>query len=123
MYNVIIVHDDTRDKNYYYSYVEESGNIECEDLPSYQDTNKARACYWNTENATWVYDADKYAEIVKIQATEKAAAEQIRLEAKSVPSNAELAEAIIEIASSISDMIDAIAELGAMVSVKEGGEA
>lgn len=123
MYNVIIVHDDTRDKNYYYSYVEESGNIECEDLPPYQDTNKARACYWNTENAAWVYDADKYVEIVKIQAAEKSASEQIRLEAKAVPSNAELSEAILEIASSISDMIDAIAELGAMVSVKEGGEA
>lgn len=123
MYQVIIVHDDTRDKNYYYSYVDTKGNIECEDLPPYQDTNKARACYWDTENATWVYDADKYAEIVKIQAAEKSAAEQIRLEAESVPSNAELAEAVLEIASSISEIMDAIAELGTMAFVKEGGEA
>lgn len=122
MYQVIIVHDNTKDKNYYHSYVDTNGNIECEDLPPYQDTNKARACYWDTGNAAWVYDADKYAESMKIQAAEKAAAEPIRLEAEAVPSNAELAEAILEIASSMSDMIDAIAELGIMVSVKEGGE-
>lgn len=116
MYNVIIVHDDTRDKNYYYSYVEENGNIKCEDLPPYADINKARACYWDAKGKNWIYDAEKYAEIVEIQTAEKAAAEQKRLETEAIPSNAELAEAVIEIANSINDIINAMAELGAIAS-------
>ena len=123
MYQVIIVHDNTKDKNYYYSYVTENGNIECIDLPPYQDINKAHACYWDTKDKNWIYDAEKYAEIITEQEQAKAEAEATKAEEAAIPSNAELAEAILEIASNINDMIDAIAELGVMASAKEGGEA
>ena len=123
MYQVIIVLDNTKDKNYYYSYVYDDGNIECEELPPYQDINKARACYWDTKDKTWVYDAEKYAEIIAEQEQAKSKAEEAKTIAAATPSNTELAEAILEIASSMSDMIDAISELGVMAFSKEGGEA
>lgn len=123
MYQVIIVYDNTKDKNYYYSYVNDNGNIECEELPPYQDINKAQACYWGTKDKNWIYDAEKYAEIIAEQEQAKAEAKKSKAIIEAVPTNEEIAEAIVEIASSISDMIDAIAELGVMASVKEGGEA
>ena len=120
MYNVIIVHDNTKDKNYYYSYVEEKGNIECEDLPPYQDTNKARACYWDNKN--WIYDAEKYAEIIASQERMKVEVATAQAVAAAVPSNEELAEAVIEIGNSINDIMEAMAELGTLTS-KKGGKA
>lgn len=67
MYQVIIVINEDKNKNYYYSYTESEdptlGNISVEDLPPYQDINKARACYW--ENSQWVYDPDEYDYIVE----------------------------------------------------------
>lgn len=114
-YNVIVVLDESRDRSYYYSYVTENGNIECAELPPYADPNKARACYWDGEN--WVFDADKYAEIVAEQKTQKAAAEQARLEAEAVPTNAELASAVMDIGDNLSAVVDAIAELGNEVSI------
>lgn len=116
-YNVIIVFDETRNRSYYYSYVTENGNIECAELPPYADPNKARACYWDGEN--WVYDADKYAEIEAIQAAEKEAAEKAAAEAEAVPTNAELADAMMEIANDVSILMDAVAELG---TTSKGGE-
>lgn len=117
MYNVIIVLDDSRGKSYYYSYVTENGNIECAELPPYADPNKARACYWDGEK--WVFDADKYAEIEAVQAAEKEAAEKAAAEAEAVPTNQELADAMLEIANDVSILMDAVAELGIK---SKGGE-
>ena len=117
MYNVIIVLDDSRGKSYYYSYVAENGNITCEELPPYADINKARACYW--DNGKWVYDADKFAEIEGVQAAEKEATEKAAAEAEAVPTNQELADAMMEIADNVSLLMDAAAELG---SASKGGE-
>ena len=117
MYHVIIVLDQSKNKRYYHSYVSGNGNVECEELPPYQDINKARACYWDGEK--WIYDADKYVEIVTAQAAEKAAAEQVKKEAEAVPTNEELAIAIMELADNVNILINAAAELG---SAAKGGE-
>lgn len=117
MYNVIIVLDDSRDRSYYHSYVTENGNIVCAELPPYADTNKARACYWDGKK--WVFDADKYAEIVAVQTAEKEAAEKAATEAEAVPTNQELADAMMEIANDVSILMDAVAELGI---TSKGGE-
>ena len=112
MYNVLIVLDESRNKSYYYSYVAENGNIECTELPPYQDINKAQACYWDGKK--WVYDAEKYAEIVAIRTAEKEAAET-----EATPSNADLAAALMEIAENISLIMDAVTELANEISVKK----
>ena len=117
MYNVIIVLDEPRNKSYYYSYVAENGNIECAELPPYQDINKAQACYWDGKK--WVYDADKYAEIVAIRTAEKEAAEKEEAETEATPSNADLAEALMEIAENISLIMDAVTELANEISIKK----
>lgn len=116
-YNVIIVLDSSRDRSYYYSYVVANGNIVCEELPPYQDILKAKACYWDGEK--WIYDPDKYAELVAEAEAEKAAAEQARKEAEAVPTNEELAIAMMEIADNVNILMDAVAELG---STAKGGE-
>lgn len=78
-YQVIVVNDKIRNKNYYYSYVindqasnvgvfsvdDTTDTITVSDLPPYQDINKANSCYWDSENAVWVFDDEKYAEILK----------------------------------------------------------
>lgn len=114
MYNVIIVLDNAKNRSYYYTYVESDGNIVCDELPPYQDINKARSCYWN--EGDWVYDPDKCAEIVAEQENAKAAAEQARIEAEAVPTLEEIAAATMEIAENVSANMDAIAELATMVS-------
>lgn len=121
-YNVIIVLDESRNRSYYYSYVAENGNIECTELPPYADPNKARACYWDAENTTWIYDAEKYAEIVAEQEALEAAAEQERLESEAVPSNAELADAVMELAGNDDLIMDALSELADKIAKMEGGE-
>lgn len=119
-YQVIIILDEKRNKSYYHSYTVSQdvtlGNIQCEELPPYQDINKAHACYWNAKDKNWVYDAEKYAEIIREQEQAKAEAEATKAEEAAIPSNAELAEAIVEIASNINDIINAMAELGAIAS-------
>lgn len=120
MYNVIIVFDETRSKSYYHSYVTENGNVECEELPPYQDINKARSCYWNEEK--WIFDADKYTEIRTVQEAEKEAAEQAALEARAVPSNTELADAVMELADNVSILMDAVSEIAEAVATLKGGE-
>lgn len=117
MYHVIIVLDEKRNKSYYYSYVDKDGNIECEELPPYQDILKAKSCYWDGKK--WIYDPDKYAELATESEAEKAAAEKAAAEAEAVPTNQELADAIMEIADNISILMDAVAELG---STSKGGE-
>lgn len=120
MYNVIIVLDESKNRNYYYSYVAENGNIECEELPPYQDIHKARSCYWNEEE--WIFDADKYAEIRAVQEAEKEAAEQAALEAKTTPTNADLADAVMDLADNVSILMDAVTELANEVVLMKGGE-
>ena len=119
-YNVIIVLDKSRNRSYYDHYVTENGNIECEELPPYADINKAQACYWDGEK--WNYDADKYAEIVAIQTAEKEAAEKKAAEAEAVPTNAELAIAVMDIGDNLNAVMNAIAELRNEVAILKGGE-
>lgn len=101
-YQVIIFLDESRNRSYYHSYVMSEdttlGNIECSDLPPYQDINKARACYWDADNATWVFDEEKYAEILAAIEEERVAREQAELEASVVMTNAELTQAFLELA-------------------------
>ncbi len=120
MYHVIIVLDEKRNKSYYYSYVDKDGNIECEELPPYQDILKAKSCYWDGKK--WVYDPDKYAELVAESEAEKEAAEKAAAEAAAVPTNEELAMAVMDIGDNLSDVMDAVAELGKTVAVLKGGE-
>lgn len=119
-YNVIIVLDESRNKSYYYSYVTENGNIECTELPPYADPNKARACYWDGKK--WVFDADKYTEIMTVLAAEKEAADKAAAEADATPTNAELASAVMELADNDSTIMDALSELANEVAALKGGE-
>ncbi len=52
-YQVIIILDSSRNRSYYQGYIisddETQGNITCEELPPYADVNKARSCYWDSE--------------------------------------------------------------------------
>lgn len=120
MYNVIIVLDQSRNRSYYYSYTDKNGNIECEELPPYADLNKARSCYW--DGRKWIFDADKHTEIVAAQEAEKAAAEQARKAAETIPTNEELAAATMEIADNVSIIMDAVSELAEKVALMKGGE-
>ncbi|MDE6052159.1 MAG: hypothetical protein K2G55_00040 [Lachnospiraceae bacterium] len=119
-YNVIIVLDESRNRSYYYSYVAENGNIECTELPPYADPNKARACYWDGKK--WVFDADKYAEIVAVQAAEKEAAEREAAEAEAVPTNAELAAGMMELGDNVSVIMEAVTEIAEEIAALKGGE-
>ncbi len=66
-YQVILVFNVIKERRYYYSYAESSdatlGNVSVEDLPPYQDINKARACYW--EDNRWIYDPEEYDHIIE----------------------------------------------------------
>lgn len=112
MYHVIIILDSSRDRSYYHSYVASDGNIECDELPPYADVNKARACYWDADVSTWVYDEEKYAELVAEQAALKAEEERAKLEAAATPSNAELAEAVMDLANAVADITETLTNLG-----------
>lgn len=119
-YNVIIVLDETRDRSYYYSYVPENGNIQCDELPPYQDINKAQSCYWDGEK--WIFDEEKYAEIVAAEEAEKEAAEEAEKEAAATPTNTELAQALMELADNVNTLMDAVTELAGEVAALKGGE-
>lgn len=120
MYHVIIVLDEKRNKSYYYSYVDKDGNIECEELPPYQDILKAKSCYWDGKN--WAYDSDKFTELVAEADAERDAAEKAAAEAAAVPTNEELAFATMEIADNVSVLMDAVSELAETVALMKGGE-
>lgn len=64
-----------------------------------------------------------FSDLEKYQPTpeELAEMEQRRKEAAAAPTNAELSEAVMEIAENISDLQDAVAELGVQVTVAKGG--
>lgn len=119
-YQVIIINDDIRNKDYYQSYVESEdtalGNITVEELPPYADPNMARACWWDSENRKWVFDEDKEAEIQEKIAADKEAAEKTRAEAEATPSNSDLADCVIELGELISELLDRVTKL-------EGSEA
>lgn len=122
MYQVIITDDETHERSYFYSYGVMEGNIECEELPPYQDINKARSCYWDSDNNTWVYDSDKYAEICSDQQKQKEESEKAQALAAAIPTNEELCTALLELASNQSDLMMAVQELANKIAVMEGGE-
>ena len=121
MYQVIVT--SINGKRYYHSYVESDGNIECDDLPPFQDINKARACYWNDEK--WNFDESRYAEILaEIEAKKQAAQEEADRQA-AIPNNEELnfmviatMEGLAEIMTKIDVVVDPLAELAKLLSQK-----
>lgn len=133
-YQVIIINDEARGKDYYQSYVESEdatlGNITVNELPPYADVSMARACYWDEEKQKWIYDEDKEAEIQEKLAADKEAAEKAQAEADATPSNSDLADCVVELGEGQSSLEDAVAELGELVNELservaklEGGEA
>lgn len=115
MFQVIVVLDEDRNKSYYNSYFDSEditlGNMTCDELPPYQDINKAHACYWDVNNSKWIFDEEKYNSIMSKIAAEKEAAEQAALEAKATPTNAELAECAMELGEGQSNLEGAVLEL------------
>ena len=119
MYIVITIYDSTRSRSYYYSYKESEdttlGNLVCDTLPPYQDIKMARACYHDSDNNQWLFDEEKYAEIVA-EAKAKAEAEaEAEAEADATPTNLELNEGLLEIAELMVCSLDAISELGELI--------
>lgn len=114
-YQVIIINDDVRNKDYYQGYVESEdtalGNITVEELPPYADPNMARACWWDSENRKWVFDEDKEAEIQEKIKSDKEAAEKAQAEAEATPSNSDLAGCVIELGELISDLLERVTKL------------
>ena len=109
MYQVIIVADIEKKRRYYESYVESEnvnlGNISCTDLPPYQDINRAHACYWNDEDNTWIFDQEKYNEIIeKIEAEKAAEAEKDKTTV--TMTNEELTESLMELADIVSSVLE-----------------
>lgn len=126
MYRVTLFLDESKNKNYYQSYKQSDdttvGNITCEELPPFQDINKARACYWDSDSLKWVFDEEKYSEILAVQAEAKTTAEKEAAVMAATPSNDELAVGLIDLAENIANHDAAIAELGEMISkLMEGG--
>lgn len=125
-YQVIIILDSSRNRSYYQGYIisddETQGNITCEELPPYADVNKARSCYWDSEEKKWIYDAEKEAEIQEQIAAAEAEAEKTKAEAEATPSNMDLTDAVIELGNNVSDMMDALTELAQTVNDLRGGE-
>lgn len=109
MYQVIIIFDESREKSYYHSYVNSDdvtlGNISCQELPHYQDINKAQACYWDTENENWVFDEEKYQEILtEIENAKKEESEKEALQ-KTIMTNEELTLAVIELSELVGGLL------------------
>lgn len=109
MYQVIIILDEKRNKSYYQSYVESDntnlGNITCSDLPPYQDINKARACYWDSNTSSWVFDEEKYTEIMAAIEAEKAA-QEAKNEISVVMNNEQLTEGLMELAGLVGNLLE-----------------
>ena len=118
MYQVIVT--SINGKKYYYSYVESDGNMECDDLPPYQDINKARACYWN--GSSWKFDEAKYEEIIaEIEARKKAEQEEAERVA-AIPDNEELYEMMLvtmeglaEVTAFIDEVVEPLTELAKLL--------
>lgn len=120
-YHVILNLDEKKSRNYYYSYSEEgSGNLKCTELPPYQDINKARSCYWDGEK--WVYDEDKYKEIIEAIEARKKAEQEEQDRLANMPSLEEVneiaianSEAINEIMKYIDETIEPLTKLAEML--------
>ncbi len=108
-------------KRYYYSYGSANGNIECDDLPPFQDINKARACWWNDEE--WVFDEGRYAEILAEIEQAKADAEAEAERLASIPNNEELnsmvliaMEGLAEVMVTMEEVVEPLTELAKLLS-------
>lgn len=120
-YHVILILDEKRAKNYYYSYSEEgTGNLKCSELPPYQDINKARSCYW--DGSAWVYDEEKYAEIIAAIEAQKKAEQEEADRIANLPSLEDVhsmaianSEAINEIMTYIDETIEPLTKLAEML--------
>ena len=100
--------------------MEENGNIQCEELPPYQDLQKAQSCHWDAKAKVWVYDEEKYAELAEAQKAARAAEEQAKKEAAAVASNKELTDAVLELAAGQAKIKAKITEFSTLL---KGGEA
>lgn len=100
MYQVIVTSIDG--KRYYYAYVETNGNIECIDLPPYQDINKARACWWDDEK--WNFDESRYAEIIAEIEAKKEAAQEEADRIASIPNNEQLNEMVLCLMDAVNEL-------------------
>lgn len=101
-YQVIVSLNELNGKRYYHSYVESGGNIVCDDLPPFQDINKARSCYWDDEK--WIFDEIRYTEILAEIAQAKADAEAETDRIARIPSNEELNEMILSAYEAINEL-------------------
>lgn len=118
MYQIIVT--SINGKRYYHSYVESDGNIECDDLPPFQDINKARACYWNDEQ--WLFDGTRYDEILaEIEAKKQAAQEEADRQA-AIPNNEQLNEMMLclmtatnEIALYMDSVVEPLTDMAALL--------
>lgn len=118
MYQVIV--NSINGKRYYYSYVNTNGNITCDDLPPYQDINKARSCWWDDEK--WNFDESRYAEILAEIEQAKADAEAEADRIASIPNNEELNEMLLtlmdatsEIAMYMDSVVEPLTEMAALL--------
>lgn len=118
-YQVLLFFDETRERNYYYNYYESDdttlGNISCNALPPYQDINKARACYW--ENEQWVYDEEKYSEIIAEIKANKEAQKKEEAEVEATPTLKELSIAVMDIANKVLELYSANIDLATQISL------
>lgn len=119
MYEVIIVSDESRNRSYYYSYLTEKGNIQCDELPPYADQTKARSCYWN--DGEWIYDEDKYNELQENLRIEYENAIKQQKINDATPTNAELAEGLIDVANVVGNVNEMLAKINERLSILEGG--
>lgn len=126
-YQVIVFVDDTNDRQYYQSYIEGDdtmlGNLECAELPPYQDINKAHACYW--DGTTWRFDHSKHLRILAEieQAEAEAKAEEERR--ASIPTNEELNEMVLTSMQAVAEAMAIIEStmlpLKALAELMKGG--
>ena len=120
MYQVIILYNEENTHSYYQHYYlsdnTELGNVTCDELPPYQDINKARACYWDFDNQQWIYDEEMYQKILAENAQREAEEEERRRQQEAQPTIEELSEAVMELANGQSDLEDAITELAGLLA-------
>lgn len=123
-YQVIVSLNESNGKRYYHAYVESGGNIVCDDLPPFQDINKARSCYWDDEK--WMFDEIRYAEILDEIEQAKADAEAEANRIAAIPNNELLYEmmlsafdAINELAKFDDTVVSPLSDMAALL-VKDG---
>ena len=71
-YRVKTEWDNIRCKNYYVYHLDINNNaikddehyIVCNSIPLHEDTNANKACYIDTKRCKWVFDEDKYLEMI-----------------------------------------------------------